>query len=175
MSGDGSTRVFIGLGSNLGDRFGNLQAAVRAVSRIDGVMVHHVSPVYESEPWGYAEQDDYLNAVTVLETRLRPAGLFQALKAVERDMGRMRAERNHPRIIDIDILLAGAVVTRDADLTVPHPRMHQRRFVLQPMCDIDPSVRHPVLGLSAADLLAACGDTGRLALFPRELDLPRES
>jgi 2-amino-4-hydroxy-6-hydroxymethyldihydropteridine diphosphokinase len=129
------TRAYLGLGANLGDRLANLR---RAVSLLDerGARFLRSSRVYETEPVG-PDQPDYLNVVVEVETDLSPQGLLIACLAVEEAMGRVRSERWGPRVIDVDVLTFGDQEIEEADLQVPHPRMHERAFVLIPLLELD--------------------------------------
>src|SRR5690606_33857273 len=111
-----------------------------------------ISPVYETEPVGYADQGDFLNCVARVTTDLMPLALLDALEHVEAALGKATPFRNGPRTIDLDLLLYGDEVIDTPRLQVPHPRMHQRRFVLQPLVDIAPDAVHPALGMTAAEL-----------------------
>ncbi|MGZ8585809.1 MAG: 2-amino-4-hydroxy-6-hydroxymethyldihydropteridine diphosphokinase [Actinomycetota bacterium] len=132
-----STTAYLGLGANLGDRLGNLQLAVDALGATPGVRVMRSSRVYETEPVGGPEQPEYLNAVLEVRTDLSPRELLRACLAVEDDMGRVRTERWGPRPIDIDVLTYGTETIDEPDLVVPHPRMHERGFVLVPLAELD--------------------------------------
>ena len=154
-------RVYIGLGSNMGDRRAYLRTAVIAVARLGGVEVLATSPVVETDPvGGPAGQGKYLNAAVEVETEIPPPELLRRLLAIEDSLGRERAERWGPRTIDLDILLYGDEVIETDELTVPHPRMHERRFVLEPLAAIAPGARHPVTGKTAAGMLAEVGGDG---------------
>jgi 2-amino-4-hydroxy-6-hydroxymethyldihydropteridine diphosphokinase len=120
------------------------------------------SAVYETEPVGGPAQGEYLNRVIGGRTALEPRALLQACLGVETTAGRVRAERNGPRTLDVDILLFGAQVRKEPGLVVPHPRMHERRFVLVPLAEIAPALVHPVLELTIAELLARCPDHSRV-------------
>jgi len=146
------TGVAIALGSNLGDRALNLREALRRVGEFASVL--RVSTFHETEPVGYLEQGRFLNAAALVATDLEPRELLLRLLAVEREMGRARTFRNGPRIIDLDIVLWGARVIDEPGLTVPHPRMHSRAFVLAPLCEIAPDAVHPVLGQTVRQLAA---------------------
>jgi 2-amino-4-hydroxy-6-hydroxymethyldihydropteridine diphosphokinase len=155
--------AYIGLGANLGDRAATLREAARRLGELGAITA--VSSFYETEPVGFREQPSFLNAVIVLETDLPPAALFDALLAIERDLGRVRSFRNAPRTLDLDILLQDDLVMDTPELTLPHPRMHERAFVLAPLAEIAPDVRHPVFGSSAAELLAALPDQSGVAVW----------
>jgi 2-amino-4-hydroxy-6-hydroxymethyldihydropteridine diphosphokinase len=157
------TRAFVGLGSNLGDRKGNLVQALAELARLDGVRLAAVSSLYRTEPVGYNAQEDFYNAVAAADTRLGPGELLGELLRIEATRGRRRTEgRWGPRVIDLDLLLHGETVADGPGLTVPHPEMHRRRFVLEPLAEIAPGARHPVLGLTVRELLAALDDTARV-------------
>ncbi|HVN38962.1 MAG TPA: 2-amino-4-hydroxy-6-hydroxymethyldihydropteridine diphosphokinase [Myxococcota bacterium] len=139
--------AFVGLGSNLGDRERHLCAAAAALRTTEGIRDVVVSPIYESRAEGPGRQGPYLNAVARLETRLPPQALLQRLLAIEREQGRVRAdERNAARTLDLDLLLFGSRRVDDAGLVIPHPRLQQRPFVLDPLCDLAPQLVHPLLG-----------------------------
>jgi len=151
-----AARAYVALGSNLGDRKARLEEAVDRLRRCDGVSVVRVSSFVETDPVGGPPgQGKYLNAVVSLDTTRTPQELLRACAEVERAMGRTRAARWGPRTIDVDILLYGDRVVGEPGLEIPHPRMHERRFVLAPLVEIDPAARHPGLGKTAAELLAA--------------------
>jgi 2-amino-4-hydroxy-6-hydroxymethyldihydropteridine diphosphokinase len=137
------TLAYIGLGSNLGDRAANLAAALRAIGAIPDTEGLGVSRAYESEPWGGIEQPAYANAVAVVATDLRADQLLEALLDIEDSLGRVRGERNGPRTIDLDILLFGDEEWERADLTIPHPRMLERAFVVEPLLEVDPQATMP--------------------------------
>ncbi|MBQ6264463.1 MAG: 2-amino-4-hydroxy-6-hydroxymethyldihydropteridine diphosphokinase [Clostridia bacterium] len=131
-------KAVIGLGTNTGDRAVNLQSAVDALSLLPGTRVTAISPVYETEPVGYADQPDFLNAVCCVQTELSPRALLGACLGIEAALGRVRAIKNGPRVIDLDLLLYEGVTLQTDELTLPHPRMGERAFVLCPFSDIFP-------------------------------------
>jgi 2-amino-4-hydroxy-6-hydroxymethyldihydropteridine diphosphokinase len=132
----GQTRAYLGIGSNLGDRLGHLQAAVDGLAAADGIVVAAVSAVYETEPVGGPAQPDYLNAVVVVDTTLTPRGLLEAGQRLEEAAGRVRRERWGPRTLDVDLLAFGDLEIDEPDLQVPHPRWREREFVLAPLADV---------------------------------------
>ncbi|WP_075733605.1 2-amino-4-hydroxy-6-hydroxymethyldihydropteridine diphosphokinase [Streptomyces acidiscabies] len=163
----------LSLGSNLGNRLETLQGAVDALEDTPGVRIKAVSPVYETEPWGVdpASQPSYFNAVVVLKTTLPPSSLLERAHAVEEAFDRVRAERWGARTLDVDIVTYAEVVDDDSKLTLPHPRAHERAFVLAPWYDVDPDAKLPGRG-AVAELL---GEVGREGVVPRadlELHLP---
>jgi 2-amino-4-hydroxy-6-hydroxymethyldihydropteridine diphosphokinase len=135
-------RAFIGFGSNLGDRLENLRRAKLSLGERDGIRVVRASRVFETAPVG-PPQPDYLNAVAEVRTVLSSSSLFGACLDVEREMGRVRTERWGPRVIDLDLLLYGDAVIDQPGLQVPHPRMHERAFVLVPLLELDPDPMLP--------------------------------
>ena len=128
--------AYVGIGSNLGDRLENLRSAVRGLSGTPDVRVVRTSSVYETAPVGGPEQGDFLNAVVEISTELEPRALLEALQRIENELGRVRAERNGPRTIDLDLLLYGDEEIDEPDLTVPHPRMLERAFVVVPLTEL---------------------------------------
>ncbi len=144
--------VYIGLGSNLGDREAALLSALDALRRIDAVTVLRCSSLYESAPVG-PPQPRYLNAVVELDCQLQPRQLLAILKQIERDLGRTPTNRWGPRAIDLDILLWVGRVVAEHDLQVPHLELHNRRFALEPLCELAPEAEHGVLGRPVFSLL----------------------
>lgn len=163
----------IALGSNLGNRLETLQGAVDALEDTPGLRVKAVSPVYETEPWGVApdSQPSYFNAVVVIKTTLPPSSLLERAHAVEEAFHRVREEYWAPRTIDVDIVTYQDVVSDDPDLTLPHPRAHERAFVLAPWHDVDPEAQVPGRG----PVVQLLGQVTRAGIAPRadlELRLP---
>ncbi|MDO9454287.1 MAG: 2-amino-4-hydroxy-6-hydroxymethyldihydropteridine diphosphokinase [Stagnimonas sp.] len=145
--------VFVGLGANLGEPAAQLKTALLAIGALPQTTVKKVSAFYRSAPIGPAGQPDYCNAVAELETALGPQALLDALLAIEDRAGRLRGERWGARVLDLDLLLYGQVVCSTARLTLPHPELALRDFVLQPLAEIAPDVKVPLMG-RARDLLA---------------------
>lgn len=150
--------VYLGLGANVGNREGNLRLALRLLEPL--AQVQAVSSLYESEPWGPADQPPFYNAVARVTTGLEPPALLRHLKSVEHEMGRRPGERWGPRPIDLDILLYGERVLRTAELTIPHPGLVERPFVLVPLAELAPDVREPVTGRTIRALAEAVGSRG---------------
>lgn len=159
--------VYLGLGTNLGDRFANLKAAVAALGGV--AEVEALSRVYETAPLYVTDQPAFLNMAARATTDLAPADLLQGLKAIEGELGRVEGLRYGPRLIDLDILLYGDQVVQSADLTIPHPRLPERRFALAPLADIAATLRHPLLGCSVADLLTALTTEDDVAIAAESL------
>ncbi|MEV7193873.1 2-amino-4-hydroxy-6-hydroxymethyldihydropteridine diphosphokinase [Streptomyces sp. NPDC093510] len=166
-------RAVISLGSNLGNRLETLQGAVDALEDTPGLRVKAVSPVYETEPWGVdpGTQPSYFNAVVVVKTTLPPASLLERAQAVEEAFHRVRDERWGPRTIDVDIVAYADVVSDDPALTLPHPRAHERAFVLAPWHDVEPEARLTGRG-PVAQLLDAVTRDGVAPRADLELRLP---
>lgn len=150
--------AYIGLGSNLGDRGTYLRAALDELGQVPDIRISGVSPVYETAPVGLVEQPDFLNAVVAVRTCLAPIALLREMQRIEDRLERTRAERWGPRTIDLDLLFYGDADIEEEDLVVPHPRLHERAFVLVPMCDLAPEMVHPRLGRTMRDL---CREIGR--------------
>ncbi len=147
--------TFLALGANLGDREETLRAARDKLQRTPGLNLLACSPLYESDAvGGPQEQPAYLNAVVAATTTCSPRELLALCQRLETEFGRERVERWGPRTLDIDLLLYGSEILEDPDLVVPHPRLHERRFVLAPLCDLAPELVHPLLRKPAHRLLA---------------------
>ena len=153
-------RAYIGLGANLADREGTIEQAVGLLGAESGIEVVSVSSLRETEPWGRVAQPAFVNGAVAVETTLEPRALLGVLLDVERRLGRVRDERWGPRTIDLDLLLYGDVVLDEPGLTVPHPRLHERAFALEPLQELDPELAVPGRG-SVTDLLAALAGEGR--------------
>lgn len=148
------TRAYVGLGANLGPREQTLRRAVDLLAAADGIDVLAVSELRETEPVGVVDQPPFLNGAVALETTLPPRALLDHLLDVERSLGRVRAERWGPRLVDLDLLVYGDEVIDEPGLHVPHPRLHERRFALEPLAELDPALEIPGRGQVSA-LLAA--------------------
>jgi len=150
--------IYLALGSNLGDRLENLKQAVAALSpQMDLKAKSHV---YETLPWGYEDQPKFLNQVVKVQTYVEPEPLLKHIKRVEIALGRKTSFPNGPRLIDIDILFYDDLVLDTPVLTIPHPRLHERGFVLLPMTDIAPDHIHPVIQKSVRELMVTCSLSG---------------
>jgi 2-amino-4-hydroxy-6-hydroxymethyldihydropteridine diphosphokinase len=159
MNPGSGASIYLGLGSNLGDRKVALSGAIDRLGQA-GVRVVSRSGLYRTEPVEVVDQQEFINQVVACVTDLSPHSLLEVCLRIEKEMGRVRSRDKGPRSIDLDLLLYGDVVLEGEGLNVPHPRLHLRRFVLVPLVEIAPHVIHPVLGLSMADLLARCPDRG---------------
>jgi 2-amino-4-hydroxy-6-hydroxymethyldihydropteridine diphosphokinase len=145
--------AYIGIGSNMGDKTANCQSAVEGLAEAGRII--SVSSFYYTEPVGYKEQEDFINAVASLETNRSPSDLLAICNAIEDRLGRRRTVRWGPRTVDLDILLYGDLVMSRPELVIPHPLMAMRRFVLAPLVEIAPEVMHPVLNKTMFELLCA--------------------
>lgn len=163
--------VFIGFGSNVGDRVDFCDRAVTLLSLLPHTQVRGVSLLYEAEPvFDHAQPGEgwFLNGVVQMDTDLTPTSLLAVLREVERSLGRDEEDRSGPRTIDLDILFYGRRVINEPELTVPHPRLHHRRFVLMPMSELDPLFEHPTLHKTISQLLAEVPDQPEVhLLFPQ--------
>jgi 2-amino-4-hydroxy-6-hydroxymethyldihydropteridine diphosphokinase len=157
--------VYLALGTNLGDRPANLRAAINALREAPpkgapAVTVLAESPIYETPPWGVADQPFFLNMALKGETHLTPLALLAHLKHLETKLGRVPSIRYGPRLIDMDILFYDDLILNTPGLAIPHPRLQERAFVLIPLAEIAPDLRHPVLGKTVAEMLAECDTSG---------------
>jgi 2-amino-4-hydroxy-6-hydroxymethyldihydropteridine diphosphokinase len=157
------TETWLGLGSNLGDKRANILRALDALAVV--CSLRKVSSLYKTEPVGFKNQDWFLNCAVKGDTELSPRALLDALKQIERTMGRIERTRNGPRVIDLDILLYGGLVAEESGLVIPHPRMHERSFVLVPLREIDPSVVHPGMDKTIEELADSLRNPERVELF----------
>ena len=146
--------VYLGLGSNMGAKITNIKNAVEAIGAIEGIRVIKISSLYATEPWGKKDQAGFINAAVEIVTSLTPGQLLERLQEIEIKMGRQRSEKWGPRIIDIDILLFGDEVLESRKLTVPHPHMRNRLFVLIPLEEINSAIRFPDDGMDIKEVLA---------------------
>ena len=156
--------IYLSLGSNLGDRAANLERAIEALSEV-GVRVLRRSSIYETEPVDILAQPWFLNCVVEVETSLVPRQLLEGLQAVERNLGSKKLVSRGPRIIDLDVLFHETDIIHEAGMEIPHPRLAERRFVLVPLAELAPELRHPVLRKSAAELLAATRDRSAVRIW----------
>jgi 2-amino-4-hydroxy-6-hydroxymethyldihydropteridine diphosphokinase len=163
------SKVIAGLGSNLGDRFAALERALELI-REDAGEITARSSVWETEPWGFDADEQFLNMVVVINTALEPVQLIQLFRSVEGRMGRKHsgAGRYESRIIDLDVLLWGNRVISIPGLEVPHPRIADRRFVLEPLSEVAPDAVHPVTGITVAEMLQNCHDSSEVRLAARQ-------
>jgi 2-amino-4-hydroxy-6-hydroxymethyldihydropteridine diphosphokinase len=156
-----SHTAYLSLGSNLGDRAANIGRALTILAAA-GVRIVRRSSLYKTEPVDFTAQGWFLNIAVEVETGLMPRQLLHAIRRVEQELGRRRIVRAGPRVLDIDVLLFGTSIVRTAELEIPHPRMAERRFVLVPMAEIAPGLRHPVLKLTMTELLASTQDRSQV-------------
>lgn len=158
--------AYIGVGANLEHPLDECREAIDMMSHTHGIKVMRVSSFYRTEPLGFTDQDDFVNAVCEIRVELLPRQLLTALKSIERRMGRKEERRWGPRLIDLDLLLYGQDVVEDGDLVIPHPECHKRRFVLVPLCEIASYVIHPAFGVSIRGLLDRLSDMSRVEVMP---------
>ena len=162
------TTVYLGLGSNVGDREGYLRRAVSALSHLEACGIRSLSSIYETEPWGNRQQGLFLNQVVAMDATLNPATLLEHCQAIERSLGRRSGgKRWGPRTVDIDMLLFGEEIVKNDVLQIPHPRLAERQFVLVPLHEIAPEIRVPGLEETVENLLRSCPDSGHVRLFKK--------
>lgn len=159
--------VYISIGSNLGDREGNIKKAIELIGESPGIRIGRASLLYETEPVGREDQGWFLNQVIEVSTTLSPQELLGLLGKIETTLGRTREERWGPRRIDLDILLFGDLIVDLPELKIPHPELHKRNFTLIPLAEIAPETRDPLLNRSIEDLLLECADTGEVRRWQR--------
>ncbi|MGC8595602.1 MAG: 2-amino-4-hydroxy-6-hydroxymethyldihydropteridine diphosphokinase [Candidatus Kryptoniota bacterium] len=150
--------AYLLLGSNLGDRVASILTAIRMIGELRDTNLLRTSSIYETEPFGFSEQPPFLNIGVIVRTNLSPEFLLHNLKLIEKKIGRKERPKWHEREIDIDIIFYGKSIVQTRSLTIPHPLMHLRRFVLVPLVEIDSDFMHPVYGKNLATLLAECTD-----------------
>lgn len=150
--------AFLLLGANLGDRKSNLEKAAHLIEKRIGI-IKAKSALYETKPWGKPDQPDFLNQVLLIETELNPGPILRTALTIEHDLGRIRQEKWGARLIDIDLLYVGDQILHSEDLTLPHPGIAHRRFVLEPLAELAPDFIHPLLNKSHRQLLTECVDT----------------
>ncbi len=165
MSSSSNPQVFIGLGSNVGDRKKNIAEAINLLDTPPDIKVEKKSSLYLTEPIGYVGQDPFLNSVVEVSTRHSPDDLLHRCQAIEEHMGRVRTMMWGPRLIDLDILLYGDEIIEDNELIIPHPQMHMRRFVLLPLVEIAPEARHPKLNKTVSELLRLLEDGHKVEVY----------
>jgi 2-amino-4-hydroxy-6-hydroxymethyldihydropteridine diphosphokinase len=157
--------VFLGIGTNLGNRESNLEEAAARIEEFIGPILVS-SSIYETEPWGFHAKDKFLNKVVKIKTELPPSGLLGRILMIESLLGRIRDQfRYSSRLIDIDILLYEDMIVEEESLKIPHPLLQQRKFVLVPLCEIASEIIHPVLKKSIAELLEICEDRSEVKMY----------
>lgn len=162
-----SQLIYLSLGSNLGDRAANLRRAIELLPRA-GVRVLRESPLYETEPVDFLEQPWFLNCVVEAETSLAPRALLDNLQAIERNLGSKKLVSRGPRIVDLDVLIYGDQVIHESGMEIPHPRMAERLFVLIPLAELAPELRHPLSRRRIAELLALTKDRSTVRVWRPE-------
>ena len=160
------SQVYLLLGSNLGNRPYFLSKAILSINKYIGT-VQKRSQVYETEPWGFEHPTMFLNMVILVKTQLEPYQVLDHMLSIESEIGRQRDESNgyEARSIDIDILFYDSMILKDTKLTIPHPKLHERKFTLVPLSEIAPNLNHPVLQKTIRQLLAECNDKNNVELF----------
>jgi 2-amino-4-hydroxy-6-hydroxymethyldihydropteridine diphosphokinase len=156
--------VYLSLGSNMGNRRQNIEAALVLINKQIGKIARK-SHYYETQAWGETNQDPFLNMIVMANTSLEPRALLEAITKAERELGRERKEKWGPRVIDIDIVFYGKRIIRDKGLEIPHPDMHKRAFVLVPMMELDPEFEHPTLHMAIDQLYMECEDQSDVVML----------
>ncbi|MEP6674549.1 MAG: 2-amino-4-hydroxy-6-hydroxymethyldihydropteridine diphosphokinase [Ferruginibacter sp.] len=149
--------AYLLIGGNMGHRINNIKTAIKKIEQLIG-HISRQSSIYETAAWGNRQQPDFLNQVIVVETKLDPAKLMNTILIIEEKMGRIRNKKNDPRVIDIDILFFERMIIDEKDLSVPHPQIQNRKFVLVPLNELSPNLKHPVLKKTIHQLLTICPD-----------------
>jgi len=157
--------AYIGIGSNLGDKVKNCQTAVRYLGATPGIEVAEISSLYCTEPVGYEDQDWFINCVVEVNTSLTPREIFLRCKEIERTMGRTHLVKWGPRVIDLDLLFYNDLVMKESDLEIPHPRLHERGFVLLPLTEVRPDWVHPVFQKTISELKQELTDSHQVKLY----------
>lgn len=157
--------VYLGLGSNLGDKKKFIESAIAGISGLKDTDIIKCSSLYKTDPWGIKNQDFFLNSVVELETSLNPAELLSELKRIESELGRKKRNKWEEREIDIDILFYGDIVLKNESVNIPHSELQNRKFVLIPFCELNPGFIHPVLKKSVIDLLNDSKDNSAVNIF----------
>ncbi len=160
--------VYLSLGSNIGKRLNNLQTAIKLLKE-SGFNVIKTSSIYETSPWGVTTQPKFLNLVLKGKTKLSPEELLKKIRQTEKEMGRKKAEKWGPRIIDIDILFYDKKILKSKTLTIPHPQLHERTFVLVPLKEIAPRLAHPILKQTPQQMLDDANDKGSVVLYNKSI------
>ena len=161
--------VYIGIGSNIGDRYKNCTVAIDTICASESIRLLEQSSFYLTEPWGVKEQDDFINLVIKIDTSLSPQQLFCFLQEAERKLGKKETVKWGPRTIDLDILFYNGQTLEAPQLTIPHPLLHQRGFVLIPLQEIDPHLTHPVFSRTISQLLDSLSDDTRVTKLVKEV------
>ncbi len=154
--------VYIGLGSNLGNKKENIQRALDLLNNTEGILILKVSSLYETEPVGYEDQDWFINAVAQIETSIPPQEILKIFKEIETQIGREESIRWGPRKIDLDILFYDQLIYKSSDLEIPHPRLHERAFMLVPLAEINKELIHPIYNKSINALISELNITKKV-------------
>ena len=157
--------IYLGLGSNIGDKIGFINAAVREISKMSNTKVLKSSSIYKTEPWGVTNQDYFLNSVLEIETNFTPSELLSEIKKIESLLGRKKRQKWFEREIDIDILFFNNLVFKSGNIEIPHPEIPKRNFVLVPLCELNPGLIHPVLNCTVKELLENSKDNSGVIKF----------